>query len=196
MVKIYDERGEKVASICGNAVFANGTAFSMVLTSFIPNPNGPGGTISVELNGQVIATWDVTDMNGQLVPNSYYHFVLLETTPDGNTVQLERDAFIATYHGEAVSLLAWPNTGKPGDTIKFTATFAGIAADNQSTIKVYTTSGELVRIAPLSGGTATWDLTNLNGRQVSSGIYIAVLDGKDPASGQKLMKTVKILVTH
>jgi hypothetical protein len=193
---IYDERGEKVASVCGSAVFPNGTNFSLALSAFVPNPNGPGGTISIYLNGQLIATWNVTDTAGNLVPNGFYQFLLMETTGDGNTVQLERDAFISTYHGEQVSLLILPNVAHPGDILKFIASFAGIPADNQSKIKIYTTAGELVQTLGISAGTASWDLKNINSFTVVSGIYIAVLDGIDPAGGQKLSQVKKILVTH
>lgn len=196
MITIYDERGEKVASFCGSGVFPNGTNFSMTLSSFNPNPNGPGGTISIYLNGQVIATWNVTDTAGNLVPNGFYQFLVLETTSNGNVVQLERTTFIPTYHGETVSLLVLPNIGHPGDILRFIASFAGIPADNQSKIKLYTVAGELVQTLGITAGTASWDLRNPNGFTVASGIYIAVLDGIDPTSGQKLTQIKKILVTH
>lgn len=185
-----------MASVCGSAVFPNGTNFSMALSTFVPNPNGPGGTISIYLNGQLIATWNVTNTAGNLVPNGFYQFLLLETTSDGNTIQLERDAFISTYHGEQVSLLVLPNVAHPGDILKFIASFAGIPADNQSKIKIYTTAGELVQTLGISAGTASWDLRNINNFTVVSGVYIAVLDGIDPAGGQKLSQVKKILVTH
>ncbi len=185
-----------MASICWSVEFPYGTNFSMVISDFLPNTKGTGGTILIYLNGQIIATWNVTDSAGRLVPNGFYHFVVLETTKDGNTVQLERDAFISTYHGESVSLLALPNIGHPGDTIKFNASFAGIAGDSQSKIKIYMTDGELVQILEVSAGGASWDLRNVNGQIVASGLYFAVLDGVDPVGGQKLSQTKKILVTH
>jgi hypothetical protein len=196
VIKIYDERGEKVATICGSASLSNAATFSMNLSNFVPNPNGPGGTISVYLDGQLVGVWNATDDAGNLVPNGYYHFVLQEHTNNGGVVQLERDAFIPTYHGESVSLLALPNVGHPGDILKLTASFAGIPADSQSKIKIYATSGELVQNLPISGGVASWDLKNANGQIVASGVYVVVLDRIDPSSGQKLSKITKILVTH
>jgi hypothetical protein len=168
----------------------------MSLSTFTPNPTGPGGTISILLNGKVVAVWTAVDSAGNFVPNSYYHFVILETTADGNTVQLERDAFISTFHGESVTLVVMPNLVHPGDFVKFNASFAGVPADSQSKIKIYTIGGELVQTLGLPAGTASWDLKNLGGQMVSTGIYIAVLDGRDPASGIKLRKVAKILVTH
>ena len=168
----------------------------MSLSPFVPNPDGPGGAISVFLNGQLVGTWNATNNNGILVPNGQYHFVLLEHGADGNTVQMERDAFIPTFHGEPVAFSAWPNSGEPGDVIKFNASFAGTPADGQSTIKVYAVSGELVQTVPISNGAASWNLRNADGSSLSSGLYLAVLDGVDPRNGQGFHKVVKILVNH
>lgn len=168
----------------------------MSLSAFTPNPNGPGGTISVYLNGQLVGTWNVTSNNGTLVPNGEYHFVLLEHTTDGNTVQMERDAFIPTFHGEPVAFWAFPAKAQQGESVTFTASFAGTVADGQSTIKVYAVSGELIRTLPISNGTASWDLRNLDGASLSAGLYLAVLDGVDPRNGQSFRKVVKILVNH
>lgn len=109
---------------------------------------------------------------------------------------MERDAFIATFHGESISLIAWPNFAHPGGTVNFTASFAGTPANNQSKIKIYTADGELVQTVTLNAGSSTWDLRNASGQTVASGVYLAVLDGIDSASGQALNKTVKVLVTH
>ena len=185
-----------MATICGSTPFAGGTTFSMSLSSFQPNPNGLGGSIDVYLNGQLIATWNVTDDKGNIAPNSFYHFILEEHPTDGNPVLLERDAFIAPNQGGAISLSAWPNVGHPGDLIQFSASFAGIPADGQSKIKIYAASGELVKNLDVANGVTSWDLTNASSQQVASGIYIAVLAGINPASGQKLHSIVKILVLH
>lgn len=168
----------------------------MSLSNFVPNPNGPGGTISIYLSGQIVATWNGTKDNGDLIPNGFYHFVLVEHLGDGNTVQLERDAFISTYHGEAISLVAWPNITHPGQTVTFNASFAGTPVDSQSKMKIYSADGELVQTIAFTTGTALWNAKNLSGQMVASGVYLAVLDGVDPLSGQSLTKVVKVLVTH
>jgi hypothetical protein len=196
MVSIYDERGELVSTVCGALSFSNGATFSMTVSNFVPNPNGPGGTISIYLNGQMVGTWNATNSNGNWVPNGFYHFVLLEHASGGSIVQMERDAFISTYHGELVTLIAWPNVVHPGDAVNFTASFAGIPADNQSKIKIYATDGELVQTVTLNAGSATWDLRNSSGQMVASGVYLAVLDSVDPSTGQGLNKIVKVLLTH
>lgn len=168
----------------------------MTLSNFVPNPNGPGGTISIYLNGQTVGTWNATTDGGAWVPNGFYHFVLVEHANDGGTVQMERDAFISTFHGEAISLVAAPNIARPGDTVHFNASFAGTRADGQSRMKIYSTDGELIRTLVFVSGAVPWDLKNTSGQTVASGVYVAVLDGMDPLNGQSLNKIVKVLVTH
>lgn len=168
----------------------------MSLSPFAPNPTGPGGTITVYLNNQVVGTWNATNDNGTYVPNGFYHFVLQEHTNSGDVVQLERDSFISTFHGQAVSFTALPNVVHPGDTVLFNASYAGIGADQQSKIKIFTVSGELLQTLSLSGGAATWDGKNNIGQELASGIYLAVLDGIDPANGQSVRCILKLLFTH
>jgi hypothetical protein len=90
-------------------------------------------------------------------------------------------------------LVAAPNMVHPGDTVTFACSFAGGPADGRSHIKIYNLTGEMVYEVAVSGGTATWDLTTLRHSPISSGIYLAVLDGIDPVSGLHLTKTSKIL---
>jgi hypothetical protein len=196
MITIYDARGEKVAAFCGSGNFPNGTSFSMTLSGYSQNGNGPGGTIAIYLNGQTVATWTSTDLAGNLVPDGFYHIVVVETTVNGNVILLERETYISTYHGEQVLLLAMPNIGHPGDMINFVASFNGVPGNNQSKIKIYATDGELIKSLGIYDGTASWDVKNVNGIFVASGVYIAVLDGIDPTSGQKLTSVKKILITH
>jgi flagellar hook assembly protein FlgD len=196
LVQIYDERGEKVATLCGNQVFASGTVFSLKLSDYQPSPSGLGGSVSIELNGQLVTVWDGKDSTGTFVPNGFYHVVVLETTPDGKEVKLEKDVLILNDAGATISLNALPNFAHPGDLMQIIASFAGTPADATSNIKIYTVSGELVRSLTISSGAATWDIRNNDGQFVSSGIYFLVLDGRDPNSGLKKDKIVKILVTH
>jgi hypothetical protein len=196
VVRIYDERGEMVAQLCGSLVFPEETGFSLSLSNFVPNPSGPGGTIAVYLNGQIVTTWDTIGKNGEWVPNSYYHFVVEQHAADGRTVVLARDAFVAPYHGQDVSLAAQPNVGYKGGTIVFYASFAGVPADARSNVKIYTVAGELVRTIQVTDGTVTWSLEGDDGQPVASGVYLALLEGIEPTSGQKLTKITKVLVIH
>jgi hypothetical protein len=168
----------------------------MSLSNFIPSAIGFGGTLTVYLNGQTAAVWDARDNGGKTVPNSFYQFVMEVRTAEGGKVLLERDAFVSPNHGEAVGFAAVPNVGRPGDILRFSASFDGNPADSQSRVRIYTVAGELAQSLVPANGLAFWDLTNAGGQPVASGIYLAVLDGIDPTNGQKFNKIAKVLVTR
>jgi hypothetical protein len=100
----------------------------MKLSNYQPAPNGAGGSVTIELNGQVVTVWDGKDSSGALVPNSFYHVVMLETTPDGKVVRLERDVLVLNDHASPISLVAQPNVAHPGDLVQIIASFAGVPA--------------------------------------------------------------------
>jgi hypothetical protein len=117
-----------------------------------------------------------------------------EHFPNGAVEVLAQNASVDPFIGqEKAVLVAAPNFVHPGDTVTFTCSFAGNAADGRSHVKIYNLNGELVDELPVAGGTATWNLTTLRNSPISSGLYLAVLDGIDPVSGQHLTKTSKIL---
>jgi hypothetical protein len=195
-VYVYDERGEKVAVVCGLSGFPGEGSYTIDISGYIPNSGGEGGTVTITLNGLAIAVWDCRDRNGNLVPNSFYHFVLFGHTPEGEEIVLETDAFIAPHQGRSALLTARPNKAGAGDNILFSASFDGVPADGRSKIRIYTVAGELVRTIQVSNGTASWQLETADGTPVASGVYLAVLDGINPTNGQKLQKIVKVMVVH
>ncbi len=168
----------------------------MALSSFIPNPGGPGGTIEISLDGQVVAKWNATNEMGNWVPNGTYYFVAEITNSGGTRVILKRAAFVMTYHNQAILLTAMPNLAHSGETIHFFASFGAAPADERSGVKIYAVSGELVQTLAISGGATAWDLTNRRGQIAASGVYLAVLDGEDPVSGLSMRKVVKLMVIH
>jgi hypothetical protein len=195
-IRIYDERGEKIAQVCGVNDLPGDTDYTMTISRFIPNSSGGGGNITINLNGRFVAAWNCLDRNGNMVPNSYYHFVLEGHTQDGATIRLETTAFVAPHRGEGISLNARPNIARDGDVILFYASLGGIPPDERSHVRIYTLAGELVQSIPITNGTASWILNAVDGRPVASGIYIAVLDGINPANGQKSSAKCKVLVLH
>jgi hypothetical protein len=86
------------------------------------------------------------------------------------------------------------NIGRAGDTILFSASFAGVPADERSKIRIYTVAGELVRTAQITNGSVSWRLDTDDGKPAASGYYLAVLDGINPTNGQNLVKISKVLV--
>jgi hypothetical protein len=197
IIQIFDIRGELILTLNGTSSFNKTGPFSLTLSTFIPLSNVPGGSLTISMNGQTIATWDAMNGNGQLVPNGVYHIVVTEQFPDGSDIVLAQNASVAPYSNqEAINFIAMPNMARSGDVVKFSATFAGIVADGQSKIKIYDLAGELIASLFIQNGASTWDLSDSKSQIVASGIYLAVLDGTDPASGQHLTKILKILVTR
>jgi hypothetical protein len=177
--------------------FPTGSAYSATLSAFVPNASGLGGAITIFINNQPVAVWNAIDSNGQLVPNGFYHFTIIETTADGNKVVLARDAYISDQIGSAgLQLSAIPNLAHPGDQVMILASFAGTAPESQSRIKIYDMAGELTQTLTLTNSMTTWNLTNTAGQVVGTGLYFAVFDGNDPNSGNPVRKAVKIMFIH
>ena len=195
VVKIFDERGELIKTLCGTLTAPQSVTFTFTMSNFTPSSTGQGGTLTFYVNGQAIATWDVADKNGNRVPNSFYHVVLEQRVLDGSLYRKERDIFISTVTKTAsVQLAAYPNIAHAGGSINLSAVFAGNPADSRSKIKIYSVSGELVKTMRLNAGQAFWDLTNAQGQSVSSGIYLIVLDGVDVNTGNPASKVIKVVV--
>jgi hypothetical protein len=196
-IEIFDIRGELVLTLKGTSTFSETGPFSLSLSTFVPLVNAPGGSLNISINGVVVAAWNATDQSGQLVPNGVYHISVTEKFPDGSSLNMAQNAPVDPYSNQtAVYFKAMPNMVHSGDVVKFSASFAGIVADGQSKIKIYDLAGELIASLFVQNGASNWDLTDSKNQIVASGIYLAVLDGTDPASGQHLTKVLKILVTR
>ena len=81
----------------------------------------------------------------------------------------------------------YPNPFNPNTTIKFT-----LAKDSSVTLKIYNLRGQLIKSLlkkELSAGThqVRWDGTDLNNKQVTSGIYLYVLDTDDQRMQRKMI---------
>jgi hypothetical protein len=166
----------------------------MTLSTFVPDPMGAGGLLTIFLNGSPLATWDGMGLNGEWVPNGHYHFVLEVDLGSGQEVILERDAYIGPRGKAVVSLTASPNVST-GGAIVLSGSLSGIPADGQSRIKLYTVGGELLRTLVPSLGTVSWDLRSASGKAVASGVYLAVLEGPGP-TGDLVRGVVKVLVVR
>jgi hypothetical protein len=192
---IFDQRGELVRSLCGLLPALAPQTLTFTVSAFVPAQTAMGGSMTLYVNGQAAAVWDGRDGAGNIVPSSFYHLVLVQEFADGTSARLEKDVFIPPL-GQTASVLlkALPNLAHSGDKIFITAVFGAMPADERSFMKIYTVDGERVKVLPLSHGQTDWDLTNNQGQEVSSGIYLIVLDGMDPATGAPARKTIKVVV--
>ncbi|HEY5037659.1 MAG TPA: hypothetical protein VIJ93_01150, partial [bacterium] len=195
LVHIFDERGELIRTMCGVLVTPKPQNFVLTVSTFTPDPSGVGGTMTLFINGQMFATWDVLDKEGKIVPSGFYHLVVDQTLTDGTAVTLAKDVFVSSLSQvSAVQLMARPNLAHAGDTITLLASFVGGPADGRSQIKIYAVSGELVRTLALLNGQVQWDLTNDSQQKVASGIYVVVLDGVDLTTSRNVQKTIQVAI--
>jgi hypothetical protein len=164
-----------------------------VLTLGIQNS---GGVLGLTLNNSAIAQWDGKDSQGNPVPMGFYHVIVTQTFTDGSQVQLQNSVYWGDHAPiAAVILQAAPNWVTVGGTIQLTAQVDGNPVNASGVVKIYSLSGELLRQLDLAGGRGIWDLTNLQGGSVASGIYLVVLDTKD-ANGNPARKVIKVGIKH
>jgi hypothetical protein len=81
----------------------------------------------------------------------------------------------------------YPNPVRPGMSL---VTIANLVED--ASVKITDVSGNLVFFATANGGTLTWDVQNLNGRRVATGVYLIFLADQTG----KESKVVKLLVIN
>ena len=114
----------------------------------------------------------------------------VEVDPTTGEVFFVTDKGLISYQGDATA------GATPCDIVQvfpnpvFTdysgmVTIRGSAADSK--VKITTLSGRLIREIPTQGGTAVWDGTDVQGRRVGSGIYLAMIadnDGENACIGK------------
>jgi hypothetical protein len=167
----------------------------MSFSAYVPNPSGPGGTLTIYLNNLPVVVWDSLDGSGQLAQNGIYHIVLEERDSNHNSLFFSGNVVVMPYHSvNLANFTAAPNVAHNGDTIRLSASFSGAPADGRSQVKVYAVTGELARILAVSNGQANWDLRNNDGGLVASGVYILDLDGMDVNTGVATHKFLKVIV--
>ncbi len=194
-VGIFDQRGEMVKTLCGLLPAMNPQNLNLTVSTFVPNASGVGGILTLSLNGKVLAFWDATDSNGKVVPNGFYHLVVTQVFTDGTSLQLQKTVYVGPLSRTAqVQLSAQPNIAYAGGTIHLLAVVDGVPVNGSHVLKLFDTNREAVKTLDMSDGQAVWDLTSAAGQEVSSGLYLIVLDTVDPATGNPARKTIKVVV--
>lgn len=184
-----------MTTLCGTLPAMTPCALNLTVSSFVPNPTAPGGTLSLGLNGQIIATWNATDHDGQVVPNGLYQLVITQAFTNGTTTTLERSVYVSTYNRTSqVQMTARPNIVLNGAPVSLTASVGNQPVQGAGVFKVYATDGELLKTLDAANGQGVWDLTTLRGGKVVSGLYLIALDALDPQTGIPVRKAVKVLV--
>lgn len=160
-----------------------------------PGYSPAGGTpslVSIAMNSGATVVWDGKSDAGGYVQAGQY---LLEIhTADGNggqTTVTEQVSVLAADLSGLGTVISKPNLidrskGQAGTTLS-------INGNVTLHVGLYTILGELVGVADgvAGSGQAYLDTTSL-----ASGLYLALVDIKDPASGLITRQTVKIAILH
>ncbi|MEZ4685838.1 MAG: FlgD immunoglobulin-like domain containing protein [Bacteroidia bacterium] len=114
--------------------------------------------------------------------------LIYDISIDGSTgeVYFATDKGVVSYQSDATSpkancnqLVVYPNPVMPDYLGKITV--RGAAAN--STVRITSVSGLLVKEIEAQGGTATWDGTDVYGNRVNAGIYLAIVSNEDGEQG-------------
>jgi hypothetical protein len=116
---------------------------------------------------------------------SIHSFSAGEIIPDEETDNEDGNSDNDITNNNSGNPLAFPNPFRPGKG------HTALSIDNlpeTGTLKLFTLKGELVREIPVAAGSASWDVKNTAGENVSSGVYFGVVDGQDSD------KTFKVVI--
>ena len=126
-----------------------------------------------------------TATNSPLLSNIVYDIAINPTTGD---VYFATDAGLIAYRSDATepeeelaedNLLIYPNPVSP----TFTGKVRIDGLTENSDVKITTVTGQVVAQGTSLGGTFTWDLRDMRGRHVSSGVYYVIAANEDGSEG-------------
>jgi hypothetical protein len=103
-------------------------------------------------------------------------------------------ATITLINADFSALQVYPNPWRSDKHSGINMTFANLPLN--STVKIFTISGHLIKTITPTIATATWDLTNDSGDKVASGIYIYLITTGDTGygvNGQKVRGKVAVI---
>jgi hypothetical protein len=157
-------------------------------------PNGGGG-------GGVYNLWDDTTHIDSTVPaGSYYYAIRLLYAPSlriigTDTLWILSNLSANSYSTGAIGvseqgsntaparLLVYPNPSRGGVKVRYSA-FAG---QDPACLKIYDSSGQLVRIMPVRSGDTVWKCDDTNGNALPAGVYIVELHAGNDILTEKLI---------
>jgi len=187
-ISIYNAAGEVVSRI--EAPSGGGTIIDLSGLDDVLYV-GTGAPIPLKYgNGGQTANWDGKNLEGKTVSNGTYE-VVVEVKEAGGyksvaaktvTVLGEQGASVFADPSGKLYPKIYPNPLVTDGSVLNTAAVIDwyIAAPGEITVKIYNVAGELVRRmdGDLNLKPMTWDLKEQNGQEVSSGLFIIVLQAK------------------
>ncbi len=196
-----NQEGELLEVVDENPGLARGIKLKLKhdRTPHIAYTNGSSEIIQyvTEINGNWIKqTVDITEGMDQpslfLAANQSNQPTLIYRVGDKPVIKIARhsgefETGNIAAAASVASAVAFPNPLRPSKFPGTEMTFANLP--NDSKIKIYTTTGELVRdLVATPAGDSSWNGKNNSGEDVASGVYLAFIEG----SGGN--KTVKVAV--
>jgi ligand-binding sensor domain-containing protein len=146
---------------------------------FLQSDDGVDQLYAFNAQNSPLPSNNVTD----IAVNSQTGEVIFAT--DKGMVGFYGDATAGKYNFDEVKV--FPNPVRPNMGL---VTITNLVED--ASVKITDVSGNLVFFATANGGTITWDVQNLNGRRVATGVYLIFLSDR---TGQE-SKVVKLLVIN
>jgi hypothetical protein len=141
--------------------------------------------------------WDGKSQEGSAVSNGVYEVQLVMTTDKGTMFEASKTlSLLRAVTRYLNGFMILPNPGYGMDSlITFKWTFASGTETGMASVFIYNLAGELVRRlkGSLQAGSISWDLKTGRGAAVSSGLYTAVLEGRN-ANGYADIKTEKLVL--
>jgi hypothetical protein len=194
-VNIFDDRGELVRQLCGSGVFTGNGSLNLTFSPYQPLPETIGGSLAILVNGTVVAVWDSLNQQGNVVPNGFYQVQLIQNPNFSNQRLISMDVYIDSYHSiTPIQLSASPNIISQGGVVIFNCLVQNLpAGPGNEPLRIYTLAGDLVKTLAWTNGQTSWNLTNLSGQTVASGLYLAAEETTDAFSPNKIHKIVKVL---
>jgi len=192
IVEVFDSTGRLVATL-NDVMVASPLALKLIADGRSRVDVAAGQPVPILLTDDSVLKWDTKDEDGIAVPSGFYTVRVTNWLVDGRadvcsgTFSLYRSAADVILAADAV-----PNPVSEAAWVRVTlaSPWATLEA------KVYNVAGELVRkIEPCAGCRSfMWDLKNRAGSRVAKGLYVIVLDARDPATGARERTTLKLAV--
>jgi flagellar hook assembly protein FlgD len=198
-VNIYNNAGELVRSIRENKTGLTTSTVKLDNLSDTISLNQTQNNVLIQYGpgiGENI-TWDGKNQEGEIVGNGTYEIQVVLKTQHGTTMEASKTVSILREERLYFDkITAIPNPAMAGSdenpylTIQWT--LHGVET-GRITVKIYNVAGELVRRleGDLTAGSLQWDMKTDNGKYVSRGIYICVIEGKN-SEGYRDKKLLKV----
>lgn len=200
MVTVFNEAGEVVRHL---ALYRSDpgplSADNVFLSATLIEPTNAAGSsgipseVRIGLGDGTTVVWDGRTDAGNFVQNGQYLVELASQTGPGAQTVITREVSVEDVSARAGAgqVAAWPNFLRTGS---MTAVFHTNSALNLTLrVSVYTVAGELVGRVEGDNAAAppAW-----NAAGKASGLYLAVVEERDPNGGILSRQVVKVMVVH